>query len=58
VICRQHVPDTVIVEDVALTAFAHRKAIHFVFVVVGYDDFATLSAAQEMRGDVLSPVFM
>jgi hypothetical protein len=42
---RQHVPDTVIIEDVTLTAFAHREAIHFVFVIVGYDDFATLSAA-------------
>jgi hypothetical protein len=38
-------PDTVIVKDVAFTAFAHREAIHFVFVVVGYDDFATANAA-------------
>src|SRR5438105_15623172 len=42
---RQHMPDTVIVEDVTLTAFAHREAIHFVLAIVGYDDFATLSAA-------------
>jgi hypothetical protein len=42
---RQHVPDAVIVKDVTLTAFAHRKAIHFVSVIVSYDDFATASAA-------------
>src|ERR1700741_3306120 len=42
---RQHVPDTVIIEDVTLTAFAHRKALHLVFVIVRYDDFATASAA-------------
>ena len=53
-------PDAVIVEDVALARFAHREAIHFVFVIVGYDDFAALSTAagQQMRGDVLFPVFM
>jgi hypothetical protein len=39
------VPDAVIVKDVTLTAFAHREAIHFVFVIVGYDDFATANAA-------------
>src|ERR1700747_2062297 len=57
---RQHVPDTVIVEDVTLTAFAHCEAIHFVFVIIGYDDFATTSAAagQQVRGDVFFPVFM
>ena len=38
-------PDAVIVEDVTLTRFAHREAIHFVFVIVGDDDFATASAA-------------
>jgi hypothetical protein len=42
---RQHVPDTVIIEDVTLAAFAHREAIHLVFVIVRYDDFATASAA-------------
>ena len=42
---RQHMPDAVIVEDVTLTAVAHREAIHFVFAIVGYDDFATASAA-------------
>ncbi len=53
-------PDAVIVEDVTLTRFAHREAIYFVFVIVGYDDFAALSAAaaQQMRGDILFPVFM
>jgi hypothetical protein len=53
-------PDAIIVEDVTLTRFAHREAIHFLFVIVGYDDFATLSAAaaQQVRGDVLFPVFM
>jgi hypothetical protein len=38
-------PDAVIVEDVTLARLAHGEAIHFVFVVVGYDDFATVSAA-------------
>ena len=42
---RQHMPDAIIVEDVTLTRFAHREAIHFLLVIVGYDDFATLSAA-------------
>ena len=41
----QHMPDAVIVEDVTLTRFAHREAIYFVFVIVGYDDFAPLSTA-------------
>jgi hypothetical protein len=39
------VPDTIIVEDVTLTRFAHREAIQFVFVIVGYDDFAPLNSA-------------
>jgi hypothetical protein len=39
------VPDAIIVEDVTLTRFAHRETIHFLLVIVGYDDFATLSAA-------------
>ena len=53
-------PDTIIVEDVTLTRFAQREAIHFLLVIVGYDDFSALSAAaaHEMRGDVLFPVFM
>ena len=34
----QHVPDAIIVEDVTLTRFAHREAIHFVLLIVGYDD--------------------
>jgi hypothetical protein len=53
-------PDAVIVEDVTLTRFAHREAFDFVFVIVGYDDFAALgtAAAQQMRGDILFPVFM
>jgi hypothetical protein len=38
-------PNAIIVEDVTLTQFAHREAIHFVFLIVGYDDFATVSAA-------------
>ena len=38
-------PDAIIVEDVTLTRFAHREAIQFVFVIVGYDDVATVSAA-------------
>jgi hypothetical protein len=42
---RQHMPDAIIVEDVTLTRFAHREAIHFLLVIVGHDDFATLSAA-------------
>jgi|SRR5579863_2936525 hypothetical protein len=42
---RQHMPDAIIVEDVTLTRFAHREAIHFLLVIVGYDDFAALSAA-------------
>jgi hypothetical protein len=42
---RQHMPDAIIVEDVTLTRFTHREAIHFPLVIVGYDDFATLSAA-------------
>jgi len=41
---RQHMPDAIIVEDVTLTRFAHCEAIHFLLVIVGYDDFATLSA--------------
>jgi hypothetical protein len=57
---RQHMPDAIIVEDVTLAGFAHDEAIHFVFVIVGDDDFATVSAAaaEQMRGDVLFPVFM
>src|SRR5579863_2684650 len=57
---RQHVPDATVVEDVALTRFAHCEAIQFVFVIVGYDHFATVSAAaaQQVRCDVLLPVFM
>jgi hypothetical protein len=53
-------PDAIIVEDVTLTRFAHREAIHFLVVIVGCDDFATLSdaTAHQKRGDVLSPVFM
>src|ERR1017187_5246230 len=42
---RQHMPDTVIIEDVTFTAFAHGEAIYFILVIVGYDDFATLSPA-------------
>jgi hypothetical protein len=42
---RQHVPDAIVIEDITLTAFAHREAIHFVFVIVGDDDFATANAA-------------
>jgi hypothetical protein len=38
-------PDAIIVEDVTLARFAHYKAIQFAFVIVGYDDFATVSAA-------------
>jgi hypothetical protein len=34
-------PDAIIVEDVTLTRFAHREAVHFLLVMVGYDDFAT-----------------
>ena len=41
----QHMPDAIIIEDVALTRFAHREAVHFLLVIVGYDDFAALSAA-------------
>ncbi len=53
-------PDAIIVEDIALTRFPHRKAVHFLFVIVGDDDFATKSAAaaQKMRGDVFFPVFV
>src|SRR5580700_2181767 len=42
---RQHMPDAIIVEDVTLAGFAHGEAIYFVFVVVGDDDFATVSPA-------------
>jgi hypothetical protein len=38
-------PDAIVVEDVTLTRFAHREAVHFLFVVVGYDDLATVSPA-------------
>jgi hypothetical protein len=38
-------PDAIIVEDVTLARFPHGEAIHLVFVIVGYDDFATVSAA-------------
>jgi hypothetical protein len=38
-------PDTVIIEDVTFTAFAHGEAIQFVFVIVGYDDLAAASPA-------------
>jgi hypothetical protein len=38
-------PDAIIVEDVTLSHFAHCEAIQFVFVIVGDDDFATMSAA-------------
>src|SRR5579864_1641428 len=57
---RQHMPDAIIVEDVTLTRFAHREAIHFMFLIVGYDDFAAVNATagQQMRGDILFPVFM
>src|SRR5580698_10457909 len=57
---RQHMPDAIIVEDVTLTRFAHREAIHFLLIIISNDDFAALSpaAADEMRGDVLFPVFM
>jgi hypothetical protein len=53
-------PDAIIVEDITLARFAHREAVHFFFIIVGYDDFATVSAAaaQQMRGDVLFPIFM
>jgi hypothetical protein len=41
---RQHVPDPIIVEDVTLTRLAQGEAFQFVFVIVGYDHFATVNA--------------
>jgi len=35
---RQHMPDAIIIEDVTLARFAHREAIHFLLVIVGYED--------------------
>jgi hypothetical protein len=35
-------PDAIIVEDVTLTRFAHREPIHFMLIIVGYNDLATL----------------
>src|SRR5579864_7945893 len=57
---RQHMPDAIVIEDIALSAFVHGEAIEFVFVIVSDDHFATTSstAAQQMRDDVLLPVFM
>jgi len=53
-------PDAIIVKDVALTQFAHREPVQFVFVIVGDDNFAALSTAprQQVRGDIFFPIFV
>jgi hypothetical protein len=38
-------PDAIIVEDVTFTHLPHCEAVDFMFVIVGYDHFASLGPA-------------
>jgi phosphoribosyl 1,2-cyclic phosphodiesterase len=57
---RQHMPDTIIVENVALTGFTHDEAIYLMFVIVGDDDFSAThtAAGQQMRDNIFLAIFM